>query len=1099
MPFTQFRRFLTTAVFLIVLPALAEETPGYTPYVAPASDEGVRALKQMRIPAPLQGDLIGAEPLLANPVAFCIDHKGNFYVAETYRIHDGVTDIRGHMNWLDDDLACRTVADRDRMYRKFLGEKYETYGRDHDRVRRLVDRNGDGKLDHATVFADGFKNPVDGLGAGLFARGDRVWYTCIPSLWLLRDSKGTGQADIRQELSTGYGVHVGFIGHDLHGLIQGPDGKLYFSIGDRGLNVTTPKGQLFNPDSGAVLRCNPDGSDLEIFATGLRNPQELAFDEFGNLFTVDNNSDGGDRARLTHLVEGGDSGWRIGYQFLTWPGSRGPWIAEKMCLPQTEGQPAYYLPPLINVADGPSGLVHHPGVAQLPEKYRGHFFLADFRGNSGQSGIRAFALKPRGASYEMTGEHQFIWSILATDVDIGPDGGLYVSDWVDGWRKTGKGRIYRFADPTLANDATVREVKKLLGEGMTGRPIPELTKLLAHADQRVRQEAQFALADLGAAAEPTLQQLATRSDAPTLPRIHALWALGQIQAHTRQPIAAERLLPLLKDADPEVRAQATKLAAQANPQLVGGLVSLLKDSQARVRFHAAQALAKVGGPVAPVLDLLRENADRDPYLRHAAVLALVRANDAKALAEASKDSDPAVRMGALLAWRRQGNPALTSFLADPEERLVLEAARAINDTGLEAGMPQLARLVTRRTLPDPLGLRALNANFRLGQPEHAQALAEFAGRTDVSDTLRLEALKMLAEWQKPSGRDRVVGLWRPLAPRAADAARAALQPNLGSILRGSDKVRQEAVRLAARLGIKEVGPALLTLLQDVKQAPEVRAEALGGLEALKDAHLLEATQQALTDKEARVRSEARRVLAALRPNLAAVELDKALKSGDRSEQQAALLALGTLKAPAADEILATWLEQLQVKKVPAELQLELLEATGKRANAGLKTKLAAYEATRTGQPPSGRFSEALAGGDAEEGKKIFRDKAEVSCLRCHKISGDGGEVGPDLTGIGGKQTREYLLESLLDPNRQIAKGFETVVLVTTRGQLLAGIIKSEDDKEVQLMNADGKLLVVPKKDIEERQAGKSAMPEDVSRFLSRRELRDLVEYLSSLK
>src|SRR6185295_7916949 len=148
-----------------------------------------------------------------------------------------------------------------------------------------------------------------------------------------------------------------------------------------------------------------------IFATGLRNPQELAFDQYGNLFTGDNNADGGDQARWVHLVEGGDTGWRLGYQYLP---SLGAWNAEKLWQKRETNTASYLLPPLDHIGSGPSGLTYFPGTGQLPAKYREHFFLADFRGGSGGSGIWSFALKPRGASFEVTDRHQFAWSILAT-------------------------------------------------------------------------------------------------------------------------------------------------------------------------------------------------------------------------------------------------------------------------------------------------------------------------------------------------------------------------------------------------------------------------------------------------------------------------------------------------------------------------------------------------------------------------------------------------------------------------------------------------------------------------------------------------------------
>src|SRR5260370_18778715 len=97
----------------------------------------------------------------------------------------------------------------------------------------------------------------------------------------------------------------------------GPDGKRYFSIGDRGAHVRAKEGATIeNHETGAVYRCDPDGSGLEIYASGLRNAQELVFDQYGNLWTGDNNSDAGDPARCGDLADGGTKGCRIGVQFI---------------------------------------------------------------------------------------------------------------------------------------------------------------------------------------------------------------------------------------------------------------------------------------------------------------------------------------------------------------------------------------------------------------------------------------------------------------------------------------------------------------------------------------------------------------------------------------------------------------------------------------------------------------------------------------------------------------------------------------------------------------------------------------------------------------
>ena len=144
----------------------------------------------------------------------------------------------------------------------------------------------------------------------------------------------------------------------------------------------------------AVFRCEPDGSHLELFCHGLRNPQELAFDDHGNLFTGDNDCDQGDQERWVYLVEGGDYGWRVGWQHPPLGKAHNPWLAEKLWVPQFEGQAAYILPPIANIPDGPSGVAHYPGTG-LAARYDDHFFVCGFKGTSARSAISSWVVKPQ--------------------------------------------------------------------------------------------------------------------------------------------------------------------------------------------------------------------------------------------------------------------------------------------------------------------------------------------------------------------------------------------------------------------------------------------------------------------------------------------------------------------------------------------------------------------------------------------------------------------------------------------------------------------------------------------------------------------------------
>src|SRR5262249_6619032 len=144
---------LPWAVFVFLVACSARETlagdvaspsPKNAPKVAHASDEGERAIKQFKAPKDFKVELIAAEPPLSNPVSLWIDERGNIDVAETFRLNDNVPDIRGHMDWLDEDLASQSVEDRVTMLKKHLGKKVSDLTRDADRLKLIIVGN-DGK------------------------------------------------------------------------------------------------------------------------------------------------------------------------------------------------------------------------------------------------------------------------------------------------------------------------------------------------------------------------------------------------------------------------------------------------------------------------------------------------------------------------------------------------------------------------------------------------------------------------------------------------------------------------------------------------------------------------------------------------------------------------------------------------------------------------------------------------------------------------------------------------------------------------------------------------------------------------------------------
>ncbi len=1091
-------------------------------YVAPASDEGQAAIAKMKAPEGFEVKLWAAEPLLANPVAMYVTDKGECYVAETFRIKSGVDDIRDHMDWLDDDVAARTVEDRVEYLRKHWGERFEeVYTKDTERVRWVGDTDGDGRADKSTVFAEGFNAPADGLAAGVLEHRGKVYFTCMPSLWELSDSDGDRIADAKRALSSGYGIRFALIGHDLHGMAIGPDGKLYFSCGDRGLSVPMPDGKrLNNQFSGAVLRCNLDGSELEIFATGLRNPQELVFDELGELWTVDNNSDGGDKARLVHIVEGMDAGWRQSYQWLTEPNLRGPWNDEGLWKPHFEGQAAYIVPPLANICDGPSGLAYNPGTA-LGGLHANTFFICDFRGDPSYSGVQTFTVKPKGSSFELDKLEKFLWGTLVTDCQFGPDGALWFSDWVSGWNKTGKGRIYRLESKTQHAEAA--EVKQLLAADWSAMSDERVRGTLVSSDQRVRFMAQFELVRRGK--KQLLLRLAQDPTATKLARLHAIWGAGQLRERDIERVLGDEAL------DPDLRAAALRVIGDIHrreawrPHIASNLSSAaaaLDSSSAVERRAGAEALAVGLEKVDPeckglherVFALLEEFGDSDLALRNALVRVLVRmaprgwvthADDSRDyswdLAHAREHPSVRARSGAVVALRRLRDAAIGDFLRDEDLRVATEAARAIYDEQITDAMPALAKLIEREDLKTTaLVRRVLHANFRLGARENAERLAEFATRESADELHRWEAIDLLAKWTEPPGRDGFTGEWWPLPKRdGAFLPQLVESMQTAGIEKAPKRVVEAWIELAERCNASVVGPALVARACDTDTDASLRAKALRAASVVAPAALEPALPQLAVDAEATVRAQALRAIQKAAPERAYPLLADAARHGAIEERRVAYSALAAMNDVRVDALFATELVRHIAGLVPPEVALDLVLAAEQRSDESVKKVLASLAAVRAVDPASAPFVDSLHGGDKARGKRVLREKAETSCLRCHKIEwGEGGEVGPDLRGLSKRATRVDMLESIVDSNRRIARGYENWLFTFEDDPAVAGVILEETDATVRVRTSQDEIVELERSAILERRKDLSAMPQDVAKFLSREEMRDLIEYLSSL-
>ncbi|MCA9058084.1 MAG: c-type cytochrome, partial [Planctomycetaceae bacterium] len=713
--------------------------------------------------------------------------------------------------------------------------------------------------------------------------------------------------------------------------------------------------------------------------------------------------------------------------------------------------------------------------------------------------------------------HQFIWSILATDVDFAPDGSLYVTDWVNGWVGEGKGRIYRFTDDVGAKQIAENNSVALLAGKISQLSVDEVRDLLSNVDRRVRQEAQFELVRRNVSDELIADALQTTNELRSRHAIRGCRQLG-----LRSGADADRIYPVMEQLlrsdgiaeSLQVEALRTicdlvdrhglqQLNAQQSAALLEIVTARTTSPSLRLAGFAAVATGKLGtaADAGALLKLLDRADNQDPVVRHQASmgLAFLAAREPGLLQSLSVHPGDAGRLGIVLAMRRLQDPAVGSFLSDADGRVIMEAARAINDEPIEAAQPELAQLITRPGLSEVTLRNALNACYRQGTTQDAASVAAIAAHPSASAAIRQVAARMLENWNNTDPIDTVTGRWNPLPTRRVTGLADAVRPSLPGMLAGPEPIRESAIRLASQLGITDVVPALQILLAHEQNPAALRVSAFQALSVL-EGDVDQLIQRGLQDASEPIRMAAIEVLVKRRPADAITPLRDSLADGVLTTKQRAIELLSEIGNESADQILLSALVSLQKGEIPRGVALDLLNAAATRKTDEFT---GAIKAWRQRQAEAGTvlalWDECLEGGDAERGREIFFGRSAASCRRCHKISGSGGEVGPDLSAIGKDKDRNYLLEAIVDPNAKIAKGFETAVIATAEGQILAGIVRGEDDQTLQLMTPQGAIVTVAKSDIDDRAVGQSGMPADISKNLTRAEIRDLVAFLATLQ
>lgn len=867
------------------------------------------------------------------------------------------------------------------------------------------------------------------------APGDGGVYVCNSTeLLFLKDTDGDGHADERRVVLSGFGTE------DTHQIVHSPrwgyDGNLYFnqSIYIHS-HIETPHGvKVLN--AGGIWQFRPETMELSVFVRGFVNPWGHHFDQWGQSFATD----GAYQEGINYVFPGA--------AFFTVDGV--PRILKGL----NDGMPKHCS---LEILSG----------RHLPEDWRGTMVTNDFRGQR----VCRFVVSEEGDSYVSVEQPAVLKSthvaFRPVDVRMGPDGAIYIADWYNPIIQHGE---VDFRDPR--RDHEHGRIWRLTAKGrplveapvIVGAPIPDLIALLRTPEQWNHIHAKRELktrdsAAVQAALNEALAALDPKDADFEQARLELLWTW-----ETLDVVNLPLLDTLLASADFHVRAAAVRVLAQWTGRInndadcLAKLTPLVQDPHARVRLEAVRALALLPQPEAADAAMRVMDLPMDRFVEYA-LWTTMRDLEAQWL--------PRVEDGSL------------QFAAQPAKRLY-----ALNAVDAPEAVTPLLHLYTDTAMTPEQQRSALEAIAKHGDPDAlGVAVSQVLDNKGVTPEERAGQLQALIAAAKRRGMQPAGDLSR-LAALIADAP---------------DALRAAAISAAGAWHMESARPALEQLALDDATPPAPRGAALDALAALGGAASAKVLDTlAGTAPRMDVQIAANRALLQVDAAAAAAHAVALLQA--MPGQDPAPVYQPFLQADGGTAALAKALMGATIPEEVAKLGVRVVSSSGREEPALMAALRAAggLEEAPTEIAPD-RMAALVAAvkdtGDAGRGYGQFR---KLDCAQCHAIAGSGGNLGPELTSIGGSAQVDYLIEALLLPAKAIKDGYHSVIVETSELETFSGIKSGETDTELILRNATEPEIRIAKATITSQKDGGSLMPTALTETLLEPEFVDLVRFLSEL-